>query len=452
MMNYIIYLRKSQKDNPDESIEDVLRKHEIQLQEYALDTLGYNIPEEFIYREVVSGETIEARTEIKKVLSLIEKPNIKGVIVIEPQRLGRGDLQDCGFLVNAFRYSNTLILTPVKSYDLTDKFDRKFFEMELQRGNDYLEYYKEIQARGRLASVKRGNFIGSIPPYGYRKVTVTDTDGRKGYTLEPVPDEAEAVRLMYDMYVNQNTGLQSIAYSLDSLGYSPRNTNLWSPATIKDILSNPVYIGKIRWNWRKNVKIMKDGELICTRPKNALEDCIVVDGKHPAIIDIELYNLAISKQNNNPRVKSYVSVRNHFAGILYCECGRAMVLKPYYKKGTSGTKERASSRILCPNQHHCNNGSALYSLLQHEIVNILTGYLADIKITLTDENPNEDIINDTKIKQLQSRIEHLEAKELSLWDKYSEECMPQSVFQKLITKNEAALTAARKELNNTLAY
>jgi len=196
---------------------------------------------------------------------------------------------------------------------------------------------------------------------------------------------------------------------------------------------------------------MKDGELICTRPKNALEDCIVVDGKHPAIIDIELYNLAISKQNNNPRVKSYVSVRNHFAGILYCECGRAMVLKPYYKKGTSGTKERASSRILCPNQHHCNNGSALYSLLQHEIVNILTGYLADIKITLTDENPNEDIINDTKIKQLQSRIEHLEAKELSLWDKYSEECMPQSVFQKLITKNEAALTAARKELNNTLA-
>ena len=114
----LIYLRKSQADNPNESVEEVLEKHEYQLQEYAMQELGYTIPEENIYREVVSGETIRDRVEIKKILQLIELEEITAVIVIEPQRLGRGDLEDCGRIVNAFRYTNTKIMTPVKTYDL----------------------------------------------------------------------------------------------------------------------------------------------------------------------------------------------------------------------------------------------------------------------------------------------------------------------------------------------
>lgn len=63
---YIIYLRKSRQDNENETIEEVLARHEKQLQEYAIKTFGYRIKEENIYREIVSGETIEDRIEIKK--------------------------------------------------------------------------------------------------------------------------------------------------------------------------------------------------------------------------------------------------------------------------------------------------------------------------------------------------------------------------------------------------
>ena len=89
---YLIYLRKSRQDDPNETVEQVLAKHEIQLQEFAVRTFGAKIPEGNIYREVVSGESISDREEIKKVLARIEDPNIKGVIVIEPSRLSRGDL------------------------------------------------------------------------------------------------------------------------------------------------------------------------------------------------------------------------------------------------------------------------------------------------------------------------------------------------------------------------
>ena len=85
--NYLMYLRKSRADDPNETIEEVLRKHYEILQKYAYDKFGENIKEENIYREVVSGETIEERPEIKKVLQRMESPDILGVLVVDPQRL-----------------------------------------------------------------------------------------------------------------------------------------------------------------------------------------------------------------------------------------------------------------------------------------------------------------------------------------------------------------------------
>ena len=69
----IIYLRKSRSDSQYESIEEVLAKHETQLQDYMMRTTGGYIPEENIYREVVSGETIIDRPMMIKLLSEIEK-------------------------------------------------------------------------------------------------------------------------------------------------------------------------------------------------------------------------------------------------------------------------------------------------------------------------------------------------------------------------------------------
>lgn len=399
----IMYLRKSRADRIDESVEEVLAKHETILQEYAVSSLGFEIPEKYIYREVVSGETIAARPEMQRVLALMEKDTIKGVMVVEPQRLSRGDLVDCGTVINAFRYTSTAVITPYREYNLTDKYDRKFFEMELSRGNDYLEYTKEILLRGRVASIKKGNFIGSIAPYGYKKIFID-----KQPMLEIVPGEAEAIKIMYDLYINKNYGFTAIANYLDNLGIKPKKSKHWSPPAIKDMLENPVYCGKLRWNWRKTIFTIKDGEKIKSRPKTKdTTEWLCVEGKHDAIISEELYNAVLEKRGKNIRVKSKVAVRNPFSGLLYCECGRAMTYRTYMKNGV----ERSPARLVCDDQTHCKNKSVLYSEFEDYIVNMLESAISDFEIRIkNDENDNADSCQ-AIIVGLEKDLERLEHKD-----------------------------------------
>ena len=212
----IDYLRKSRSDDPLLSVEEVLQKHESILDSWSERNLGARVPEENKYREIVSGETIADRPEMQKVLKRIESPSIKAIKVVEVQRLSRGDLEDAGRLIKLLRYTNTLIITPQKTYDLSDEYDRDFFERELKRGNEYLEYQKKIMNRGRVLSVSQGNFLGSIPPYGYDKTVVLDGK-RKCPTLKENKSQADVVRMIFDMYVNKDMGKQRISTSLSIL-------------------------------------------------------------------------------------------------------------------------------------------------------------------------------------------------------------------------------------------
>ena len=195
---FLVYLRKSRSDDPLLSVEEVLAKHEAILDEWCEKNLGGKVPEENKYREVVSGETIADRPEVQIVLKRMESPKIKGVIIVEVQRLSRGDLEDAGRIIKLFRFTNTLAVTPPKTYDLRDEYDRDAFERELKRGNEFLEYQKKIMNRGRLLSVSQGNYIGSRPPYGYDKVWVMEGK-RKCPTLAINEEEANVVRMIFDM-------------------------------------------------------------------------------------------------------------------------------------------------------------------------------------------------------------------------------------------------------------
>ena len=79
----IDYLRKSQSDDPNLTVEEVLEKHESILDQWAEANLGGKVPEENKFREVVSGETLKERPEINKVLRLIESPKYKAVKIVE---------------------------------------------------------------------------------------------------------------------------------------------------------------------------------------------------------------------------------------------------------------------------------------------------------------------------------------------------------------------------------
>lgn len=422
----LLYLRKSRTDDPTLDVEEILARHETILDEYAERTWGKKIPEIQKMREVVSGETIDSRPELLRILKMIESPKIKGLLLVEVQRLGRPDLEDIGRLSKLFRYTNTLVITPQKTFDLRNEYDREAFERELMRGNEYLEYTKKIMARGRLLSVQQGNFIGTKPPYGYDKDVIMEGK-KKCHTLKINEAEANIVRMVFDMYVNKDMGRSSIAYHLNDLNVPTRTGALWAQDTIKTMLENDHYIGKVRWNWRKTVTVVEDGEVKKVRPQTKVGEYLVYDGKHEAIISDELFEAARAKQGRNHRAKAKTKVRNPLAGLLFCQCGRAMTLRTY-------THNDAAPRLLCTNQKYCGTTSCLYSEIIDRVRETLENCIDDFEVRIASDDKTSLKLHENLIKQLKAKLEELNRKELSQWEKYSEEDMPKEIFEKLNKK------------------
>lgn len=424
------YLRKSQSDDPLLTVEEVLQKHEAILDEWAEQHLGGKVPEENKFREIVSGETIKGRPEIQKVLRLIESPKIKAVKVVEPQRLTRGDLEDIGRMMKLLKHTNTLVITPSRIYDLRDEYDWDAFERELKRGNEYLEYYKKIQRRGRLLSVSQGNYIGSIPPYGFDKISVMDGK-RKCPTLKENPEQADVVRIIFDLYVNKDMGRRRIASHLDGLGIKPPNSNHWSTETIREILTNIHHIGKVRWNWRKWVTVVEDGEFVKTRPVTKIGEYLIYEGRHEGIIPEDLFNAAQEKMGRNHRAKPEVKVRNPFVSIMFCRsCGRAVI----YQK----TKNNVMPRLLCSNQTNCGCASCRFPDLLDRVCEILAQCIEDFEVRLNNDTGDSVKLHAKLIKNLEKKMKELQEKELSQWEAQSDpdpaKRMPQHIFQQLNAK------------------
>lgn len=425
----IDYLRKSRSDDPLLTVEEVLSKHEEMLDEWAEKHLGAVVPEKNKYREVVSGETIAERPEINRVLRLIESPRYKAVAVVEPQRLTRGDLEDIGRLMKLLKHTNTLVITPQRIYDLRDEYDWDAFERELKRGNDYLEYTKKILNRGRLLSVSQGNYIGNVAPYGYDKTFVSEGK-RKCPILVPNKD-ADVVRMMFDLYVNKDMGCQSICNKFDEMGIKPPKGEYWSAAAMTKMLENIHYIGKVRWNHRKTLTIVEDGEFKKTRPVAKVGEYLIYDGKHEAIIPEELFNAAQAKKGRNTRQKPNTKIRNPFAGLIWCKCGRAMSLRTY-------TAHASAPRLLCDGQTHCKTGSCLFSEMEERVCAILSDCIRDFEVRLKNNEGDSVKLHANLIKKLEAKQKELEEKELAQWEAQSDpdpaKRMPQHIFQQLNEK------------------
>ena len=455
----IDYLRKSRADDPILTVEEVLARHEAILDEWAEANLGAKVPEQNKYREVVSGETISDRPEIQKVLKLIESPKIKAILIVEPQRLSRGDLEDCGRLIKLLRYTNTLVITPQKIYDLRDEYDRDSFERELKRGNEFLEYTKKIMQRGMLRSVSEGNFVGSIPPYGYNKVWITEGK-RKCPTLAINEDQAPVVRMIFDMYTNQNMGTTSICHKLDSLGIAPPKGEHWSNFALYDMLSNVHYTGKIKWNWRKTLTVVENGEIKKTRPKQEVGEFLMFEGRHESIISQELFDATQKKLGNNSRTRKKMSIRNPLAGLLYCQCGRAMTLRTYKNKDGS---ERNAPRLACVDHVHCHTGSCTYDELLNMVAGVLEQCIEDFQHRIESNAGDAVKLHEKLLKSLEKKMQDLEAREIAQWEAQSHpdesQRMPPHIFkmlnEKLLKEKEEvkeAMCNARKSMPDPIDY
>ena len=440
----LMYLRKSRADDPMLSVEEVLSKHETVLDEWVEKNLTAPIPAENRFKEVVSGESIADRPEFQKVLKQIESPKIKAVLVVETSRLGRPDMEEIGKISKMFRYTNTIVITPSRAFDIADKYERDMFEQELKIGNYYLEYVKTVLRAGREASVKRGCYVCSKPLYGYDKVTITE--GKRKYpTLAINEEQATIVRMIFNAYINENIGTQAIANRLNDMGIKPPMIERWSADTIRDMLENPHYIGKVKWNERKAVVVLDNGKFRKTRPKATDEDYILCDGLHEAIISEELFYAAQDKRGRSHRTCANKELRNPLAGLLYCECGRSMS----YRHSTRGDLKYREPRLVCNGQKYCGNGSCSVDEMMDFVVDLLKQKIAEYSEEVSNDTTETAKFHEKQVKNLEKKLSDLDAKELALWEAQldPETKMPTHILNSLTDK----LSKEREETETALA-
>lgn len=119
-------------------------------------------------------------------------------------------------------------------------------------------------------------------------------------------------------------GYNAIAYALNDM-HIPARKGQWSQTSVVNILTNEVYLGKIRWRHEPVKKVIKDGMLAKKRILN--DEYELYDGLHDPIITEEQWDWvkAAQKERDHSPVNAERQLRNPFAGILFCDkCGGIM--------------------------------------------------------------------------------------------------------------------------------
>ena len=325
---YCAYLRKSRRDMELEALGqgETLARHQKQLEDLAA-RLGIRITQ--TYREIVSGDTIAERPEVQRLLADVNAGAWDGVLAVDVDRFGRGDSIDQGIIMQSFLYSNTLILTPGKIYDPSDDSDAEFFEIKLFFSRREYSMIKKRMQRGRLASVTDGCYMGTRPVYGYNRVKLK---GRKGWSLEVVPEKAQIVRSVFSWYADgldgRDVGAAVIANHLNDMGLKTDLGNPFEASYIRHMLQNPAYIGKVQWNQRTTQYQIRDGRRVKSRPK--CDAALLIDGLHEPIVDRALFDRVqrmFATHVKRPK-NAMARITNPLAGLVVCGvCGRHLQYK-----------------------------------------------------------------------------------------------------------------------------
>ena len=309
------YIRKSRMEEGMDT-DEVLRKHRAWLEECAerhgLDIVDY-------YPEVVSGESLYARPQMLQMLEAVEAARYDAVLCMDLDRLSRGRMKDQGIILDAFRDSGTLIVTPDKVYDLADEIDDELAEFKTFMSRREYKIINKRLRRGLQRSIQDGCYVANAP-YGYKRVTI---DRRP--TLEIFEPEANFVRIMFQMYAS-GYGCQAIASQINAMGARPHRSSSFSRNSVAKILRNPVYIGKIVWDQKTHIKKNTKGNQKHITIYNPREKWTITDGLHPPIIDNETFDAvqAIMQGRYHPS-KQDGTVKSPLAGLVKCaNCGGNM--------------------------------------------------------------------------------------------------------------------------------
>lgn len=394
MSIYAIYLRKSRADVEAEARGEgeTLERHRTALHALAARR-GLTVVKE--YAEIVTGDSIAARPQMQALLEDVKRGVYAGVIVNDVDRLGRGDSIDQEIIKLTFVTGHCLIITPTRDIDPAQPSDEDMLDFSMFFAR--FEYRKITQrlSVGRTRSVQAGNYISSRIPYGYNKVTAG-----KHITLVPDPETSEIVRMIFNDYVSGEIGYNGIARKLNDMGLHTTLGNTWTRASVRAILTNPIYTGRLLWGRTATVSTIENGK---RKKKQVESQPTIVENAYPAIVSDEVFNRVqnmFEQSRHASSTKTNLHLVNPLAGLVVCsQCGRVMQIR-------GGHRSKTQDHVLTCLSYGCKTRGTYISIVMEAVLETLNDWCARYNpATVTmPEKPNMDNIIAKQTAQIQSRL------------------------------------------------
>lgn len=331
-----------------------------------------------------SGKSIEGRVQFTQMMEDIKsgKDGVSFVLVFKLSRFGRNaaDVLSTLQVMQDFGVNLICVEDGIDSSKDAGKLMISVLSAvaEIERENIRVQTME-----GRIQKAREGKWNGGFAPYGYSLV-----NGR----LEVNEEEAKAIRIIFDQYVNTTMGANGVARYLESHGVQKVQRQngknpLFGAPLIRMILKNPVYCGKIAYGRRKTEKVHG------TRNEYHLveqENYLLADGLHEPLVTEEVWQAAQVKllaqaKRYEPVSRGKDGHVHLLSGIVKCPvCGAGMYGNKSIKYKKDGTKYKDFYYYGC--KHRTMNRGHKCDYKKQINEEVLDGAVAEV-ITKLVSNP-----------------------------------------------------------------
>ena len=405
----------------------------------------------------ISGKNIKDRPALKELLSDAKAGKFDMVISWKINRVSR-KLEDVLKIVSLLEKNNITFKSYSEPFETDTPAGRMQFQMMALIGEFERGTIAQNVKMGMIAKAKSGNWCGGRV-LGYDLVpNNSPEEEKKGKNkLEINEKEAEIVRFIFNEY-SKGKGYKAITNKMNKLGYKTKKGNNFSVGSIRDILTNPVYIGEIRYNVRQNWSEK--------RRRNINPNPIRVKGKHEAIIDRELWDkVQLILESKKGKPSRIYDGEYPLTGILRCpKCGAGMVISRTTNTLADGTKKRIAY-YCCGNWKNkgtsvCNSNTIRVDKANEYVfkkIEELVSNEAMIKAVVKNINKErKDKVKPAKrlLGDIDKELEKLDKRKRKIFEAYEDDILTKEEFQTRkdeLNEKIRILEEEKKPLLNTIS-
>lgn len=451
--NVGIYIRLSREDDDKGNESESITNQKSLLLQYVKEN---NLRVFDIYIDDGYSGTNFDRPDFNRLLNDIELGKVNMVITKDMSRLGRDYIGTGNLIEKYFPDHNVRYLAVTDNIDtFLDNSNNDIAPFKAIMNDMYAKDISKKIKSSLKAKMKEGKWVGGRTPFGYNQ----DKDNKNHLVINT--EQAVIVRRIFDMCLeglsffkiakqltNERIKTPAQYYNFKWKSHYNLKYGEWHSKTIRDILTNRIYIGDMVQNRRSKINY-KVKKVIRNNPK----DYIIVENTHESIINKEIFDEAQKRIPKN--VGRNEKKENHLLdGLLYCgDCGHRISIQARRKKDNRcyticNYYRTYMKQKLCTT--HSNNYDELEKAIMNSLTEICLNYMNKEEIknnTLNNLTKDNKINNKKELETLTNDMKQINDNlDIIYIDKLNKK-ITEEQFERVKVKLKTELNIKQKRYN-----